>query len=170
MYVWTIYFCCKRDCAVQVFFSKYFMALFMEHSQSVTMTLCCKQVVFFLYFCIFLFLSISRGTWQSTLWLWTSTTCFCSTPVCCMNGASSLPQASSALWVHSLQVILSSVLRSENISNNATNWRMCFLNIYLKLRWSFLFLRAVLLYIWFQYVRCMILPGGLLFYCSSITV
>lgn len=47
-----------------------------------------------------LFPSIRRGTWQSTLWLWTSTTCSSSTPACCTNGASSLPQASSALWVH----------------------------------------------------------------------
>lgn len=49
---------------------------------------------------ISLFPSICRGTWQSTLWLWTSTTCSSSTPACCTNGASSLPQASLALWVH----------------------------------------------------------------------
>lgn len=49
--------------------------------------------------CYVLFLSVSRGTWQSTLWLWTSTTCSSSMPACCTNGASSLPQPSSALWV-----------------------------------------------------------------------
>lgn len=74
-------------------------------SQSVALTLNCKQDVqgqFVMNLHILLFLSISRGTWQSTLWLWTSTTCSSSMPVCCMNGASSLPQASLALWVHSL--------------------------------------------------------------------
>lgn len=82
-------------------------------SQSVTLTLYCKQVVqgqFVMYLHILLFLSISRGTWQSTLWLWTSTTCSSSTPVCCTNGASSLPQASLALWVHSLRVSVSAAV------------------------------------------------------------
>lgn len=59
-----------------------------------------------LYTWISLFLSVCRGIWQSTLWLWTSTTCSNSMPACSMSGASSLPQASSALWVHFLQVLL----------------------------------------------------------------
>lgn len=112
-------------------------------SQSVALTLYCKQVVqgqFVMYLHILLFLSFSRGTWQSTLWLWTSTTCSSSSPVCCMNGASSLPQASLALWVHSHQVSLSAAVsyrlgpvkhkgenRLENSSNTATTLRMSFL-------------------------------------------
>lgn len=114
-------------------------------SQSVALTLYCKQAVqgqFVMYLHILLLLSISRGTWQSTLWLWTSTTCSSSMPVCCMNGASSLPQASLALWVHSLQVSVSAAVSYqlcpvrhkgrnmwENGSNAAAAWRTSLLNI-----------------------------------------
>lgn len=79
-------------------------------SQSAALTPYCKQVVFVMYLHILLFLSNFRGTWQSTLWPWTSTTCSSSMPVCCMNGASSLPQPSWALWVHSRHVTVTTAV------------------------------------------------------------
>lgn len=96
-------------------------------SQSVMLTLYQKQAVcagtvyYVQHLNIRLFLSVSRGTWQSTLWLWTSTTCSNSMPVCCTKGASSLPQASSALWVHS-HLILSAAVTMFDLLGTDLKW------------------------------------------------